>query len=159
MKPAFHIGTTRKGSTLALVPAGDLDLDSCPAFDQVEQMADQGTTVVACSMERVPFMDLNGLHCLLALAHRLETRGTRLIVYAWQPQPRRLLGLVDDLSDLPDAKVRERLAAAAALRSVLDHRAHEGHDHGVRTPDSGSVRSGAIAGLSRRPGAFRSSAA
>lgn len=72
MKPAFRITVERCGATLHLVPMGDLDLDGCPAFAQVEHRIDQGTTVVACTMEHVPFMDLNGLRCLLALARRLE---------------------------------------------------------------------------------------
>ncbi|MGW7329787.1 STAS domain-containing protein [Streptomyces sp. NPDC054840] len=156
MKPAFRIAIRRYGTTLCLTPLGDLDLDSCPAFDQVDHAVGTDTTFVACTMAHVAFMDLNGLHCLVALAGRLEVRGVRLVVHAWRPQPRQLLDLIDDLGSLPDGKIRERRAAATALRRVLDFRAHEEHEHGMSRAQADFVPSGAIAGLSRRPGTFRS---
>ncbi|MFF8261295.1 STAS domain-containing protein [Streptomyces virginiae] len=110
MQPAFHSTVRRHDSTLCLIPVGELDPDSCPAFDQVAHMVVKGATV-ACTMEHVPFMDLSGLHCLLTLARRIEARGARLIVYAWQPQPQRLLEFLDRLIGLPDGKDRERRAA------------------------------------------------
>ncbi|MFG2715470.1 hypothetical protein ACGFX2_33715 [Streptomyces goshikiensis] len=101
-------------------------------------------------------MDLNGLHCLLTLARRLEMRGIRLIVYAWRPQPRQLLDLICDLDNLPDGTIRERRGAAAALRRILDFRAYDHHEHGISRTKADSVPSAAIAGLSSRPGTFRS---
>ncbi|MEW2135692.1 STAS domain-containing protein [Streptomyces sp. NPDC005409] len=158
MKPAFRIAVRRSGTTLCLAPSGELDLESCPAFGQIEQLADAHTTAVNCTMAGVPFMDLSGLHCLLTLAAHLEARGVALAVYDWQLQPRRLLDVVQHLSSLPEGRARERQAAAAALRGLLNCRARAGREHGLRQANGAYVPSGAVAGRSRRPGSFRTPA-
>ncbi|KPI21394.1 hypothetical protein OV450_7640, partial [Actinobacteria bacterium OV450] len=52
---------------------------------------------------------------LLDFVHRLGERGIAFIAYNWQPQPRRLLDLIDDLYPPADQRSPTRI-----LRSLHD---------------------------------------
>ncbi|MFE1878099.1 STAS domain-containing protein [Streptomyces sp. NPDC059496] len=84
------------GPTVCLAPAGELDLESRSALDELYIGAGEAT-VVACDMRHLTFMDVIGLDGLLDFADRLDGRGIAFFAYNWQPQPSRLLDLVDAL--------------------------------------------------------------
>ncbi|MFE5720589.1 STAS domain-containing protein [Streptomyces erythrochromogenes] len=86
----------RYGPTVYLAPAGELDLEGRSALDELYIGAGEAT-VVACDILHLTFMDVSGLDGLIDFADRLEGRGIRFFAYNWQPQPSRLLDLVDAL--------------------------------------------------------------
>ncbi|MEU6300763.1 STAS domain-containing protein [Streptomyces erythrochromogenes] len=98
MPSDFHITIRRYGPTLHLTPAGELDVDSDPAFAPVSTALTDSTTVVACDMRRLTFLDPAGLQLLLDLAARLDARGITFFAYNWQRQPLRLLDLIDRIT-------------------------------------------------------------
>lgn len=87
----FHITIRRYGPTLHLTPAGELDIDSDPAFAPVWTALDDHIAVVACDMRCLTFLDAAGLELLLDLAAHLDGRGIAFFAYNWQRQPLRLL--------------------------------------------------------------------
>ncbi|MFJ3963218.1 STAS domain-containing protein [Streptomyces sp. NPDC090036] len=92
----FQLMKRRYGPTVHLTPTGELDLDTRAALDEVQTDLD-GVAAVACDMRHLTFMDVTGLHGLIALAHRLGTSGIAFFAYNWQPQPLRLINLIDSL--------------------------------------------------------------
>ncbi|MGW7030483.1 STAS domain-containing protein [Streptomyces xanthophaeus] len=92
----FQMMKRRYGPTVHLTPTGELDLDTRAALLEVLTDLD-GVTAVACDMRHLTFMDVTGLLGLTACAHRLATRGIALVAYNWQPQPLRLMNLIDSL--------------------------------------------------------------
>ncbi|MFG2712096.1 STAS domain-containing protein [Streptomyces goshikiensis] len=93
---------TRYGATAHLSPTGELDLAARAALDQVRGALD-GVAVAACDMRHLTFLDVVGLHALIDFAHRLDDGGIAFFTYNWQPQPHRLLNLVDGL-DAPTTR-------------------------------------------------------
>ncbi|AWZ05237.1 MULTISPECIES: STAS domain-containing protein [unclassified Streptomyces] len=118
MQGDFHITIRRYGPTLHLTPAGELDLDTGPAFEQVWLALDDQVAVVACDMLRLTFIDVTGLHRLLGLAAHIHTRGIAFFAYNWQRQPLRLLDLTDRL-DQARPGTGNRLAPTRILRRTL----------------------------------------
>ncbi|MGW7312899.1 STAS domain-containing protein [Streptomyces sp. NPDC054854] len=115
----FRMMTRRYGPTVHLTPAGELDMEATAAFDEV--LPDlEGAAVVACDMGHLTFMDVMGLHALIAFVHRLGARGIAFFAYDWQPEPLRLMDLVDGLQhpgrtrSAPTALLRRSLREAAA---------------------------------------------
>ncbi|MEU7072424.1 STAS domain-containing protein [Streptomyces narbonensis] len=94
-RPAFELHTWRYGATLHLAPTGELDMDTGPALDEVPAAALDGADVVACDMQHLTFLDVAGLSALLGFVRRLDARGIAVFTYNWQPEPRRLLHLID----------------------------------------------------------------
>ncbi|MFG2713410.1 STAS domain-containing protein [Streptomyces goshikiensis] len=92
----FQLRKRRYGPTVHLTPIGELDLKTKGALDEVQTSLD-GVAVVVCDMRHLTFMDVTGLHGLTASVHRLNARGVAFFAYNWQPQPRRLMDLVDGL--------------------------------------------------------------
>ncbi|MFF8265213.1 STAS domain-containing protein [Streptomyces virginiae] len=92
----FQLMKRRYGPTVLLTPTGELDLDTRAALDEVQTGLD-AVAAVACDMRHLTFMDVTGLHGLTAFAHRLGARGIALFAYNWQPQPLRLMNLIDSL--------------------------------------------------------------
>ncbi|MGR4879880.1 STAS domain-containing protein [Streptomyces sp. LARHCF249] len=132
MASDFHVVVRRYGPTLHLAPAGELDMEAEPVFGRVRHGLDCDVAVVVCDMLRVPFMDVTGMNCLLALAHDLEVRGTGFFAYNWRRQPRRLLDLVDRVDAARSPRpADERTATTAALRRTLSARAEEGRHRGA----------------------------
>ncbi|WP_086824526.1 STAS domain-containing protein [Streptomyces sp. NRRL B-24572] len=118
----FGVKTRRHGSTVHLAPTGELDLDARPALDEVQPVLD-GADVVACDMQHLTFVDVVGLHALLAFACRLNARGITFFTYNWQSQPRRLLDLFDDGyppadGDGPARMLRRFRRSASAARAA-----------------------------------------
>ncbi|MFJ9598262.1 anti-sigma factor antagonist [Streptomyces virginiae] len=118
----FRMRVRRYGPTVYLAPAGELDLDTRSALDGIQVDLD-GVDVVACDMKRLTFLDVVGLHGLLNLTRRLAERGIAFFAYNWQPQPRRLLDLIDGLHppagrDSPTRLLRRLQDFAAAARTA-----------------------------------------
>lgn len=119
MQGDFHITIRRYGPTLHLTPAGELDLDTGPAFERVRLALDDQVAVVACDMRRLTFIDVTGLHRLLDLAAHLHRRGIAFFAYNWQRQPLRLLDLTDRLDQTRPGTAGNRLAPTRLLRRTL----------------------------------------
>ncbi|MET9324847.1 STAS domain-containing protein [Streptomyces sp. NPDC003038] len=138
----FRMMMRRYGPTVHLTPAGELDLDSRSALDEVQAALDGGVAVVACDMRHLTFLDVVGLRGLIDFVRRLDTRGIAFFAYNWQPQPRRLVDLIDglhpptDLNGKPggvatqllrrslhDSAASRRAAGAALARGNAPHRA------------------------------------
>ncbi|WP_329201750.1 MULTISPECIES: STAS domain-containing protein [unclassified Streptomyces] len=92
----FRVMMRRYGSTVHLTLAGELDLEGRSVLDEVQVGLD-GAAVVACDMQHLTFLDVVGLRDLTAFVRRFDGRGIAFFAYNWQPQPRRLLDLVDGL--------------------------------------------------------------
>ncbi|MFE5717886.1 STAS domain-containing protein [Streptomyces erythrochromogenes] len=114
----FRVMPRRYGPTVCLAPAGELDLESRSVLDGLYIGASEAT-VVACDMLHLTFMDVSGLDGLIAFADRLEGRGIRFFAYNWQPQPSRLLDLVDALFPPPAGTKGIRGGPIGLLRRSL----------------------------------------
>ncbi|MCB5163984.1 STAS domain-containing protein [Streptomyces bambusae] len=115
--PEFRTGIRRYGPTAHLTPAGELGTDPGSVLAEVSAALD-GVDVVACDMRDLTSLDLMGLHRLLDFVRGLDARGITVFAYNWQPQPRRLLSLVEELYPPADPRttllrsLRESAAAA-----------------------------------------------
>ncbi|MGW7439743.1 STAS domain-containing protein [Streptomyces sp. NPDC054849] len=120
MNRDLRIVTRRFGSTVHLVPDGELDLDSRSVLEEALTMLDGNVVVVVCDMTRLRFLDVTGLHALHDLASRLHERGLAFFAFGWQAQPQRLLDIIDTLypsreaGPAPTALLRRSLRDAAA---------------------------------------------
>ncbi|MCJ0871948.1 STAS domain-containing protein [Streptomyces sp. AP-93] len=97
MECDFGITVRRYGPTVHVALAGELDLDTRSALDDVQAAFDEDVDVLCCDMQHLTFMDVTGLHRLVDLARRAEERGTAVFASNWQRQPLRLLDLTDSL--------------------------------------------------------------
>ncbi|MEV8530476.1 STAS domain-containing protein [Streptomyces sp. NPDC051211] len=132
MEPDFHVAVRRYGPTLHLAPVGELDIEAEPVFARVRDRLDSHVAVVVCDMQRVSFMDVTGMNCMLALAHYLQVRDTAFFTYNWCRQPQRLLDLVDRIEAAHAPRpAGGRPAATAALRRTLGARAQAGRGQGA----------------------------
>ncbi|MFD7261695.1 STAS domain-containing protein [Streptomyces sp. NPDC059874] len=127
MECDFDITVRRYGPTLHVTLAGELDLDTRSALDDVQAAFTEGVAVLACDMQRLTFMDVTGMHRLLDLARRAGERGIAFLAYNWRPQPRRLLDLVDSLYP-PERTGKPRTGPTSLLsrtlrNAVTSHRA------------------------------------
>ncbi|MET9572943.1 STAS domain-containing protein [Streptomyces virginiae] len=132
----FRMPMRRYGPTVHLTPAGELDLHTRSALDETLADLDDGVTVVACDMWRLSFIDVTGLDGLLEFARRLNGRGIAFFAYNWQPQPRRLLDLIDGLYPPPDINGKPRCTSTSLLRRSLQDRAAARRTAGVRAGGS-----------------------
>ncbi|MGW6410464.1 STAS domain-containing protein [Streptomyces vinaceus] len=115
----FRVSMRRYGPTIHLTPAGELDIDTRSALDQAQTAIDNGVAVVACDMRLLRFIDVTGLRGLLGFARRIDGRGIAFFAYNWQPQPRRLLDLIDALYPPTDMNGKPRCAPTGILRRGL----------------------------------------
>ncbi|MFD9724778.1 hypothetical protein [Streptomyces sp. NPDC059072] len=82
-------------------------------------------------MRDLTFLDGVGLNSLLDFAGRLDARGIAFFAYNWQHQPRRLLGLLDELyapddtGGRPTRLLRRLQDFAAAARTAGAARARQ----------------------------------
>ncbi|KJY25802.1 hypothetical protein VR46_40885 [Streptomyces sp. NRRL S-444] len=53
--------------------------------------------MVVCDMYRLRSLDVAGLHALDDVAGHLHARGVAFVSVEWQPQPQRLLDIIDAL--------------------------------------------------------------
>ncbi len=103
--------------------------------------------VVACNTRCLTFMDVVGLHGLTAFARRLNERGTAFFAYDWQPQPLRLMDLVDGFHPKgdrsgPTGLLRRALqgsAAAACAAGAIRVRRDAPHPAGLPPVRGGAV--------------------
>lgn len=98
MECDFGITVRRYGPTVHVALAGELDLDTRSALDDVQAAFDEDIDVLCCDMQHLTFMNVTGLHRLVDLARRADQRGIAVFAYNWQRQPRRLLDLTDSLN-------------------------------------------------------------
>lgn len=135
----LQVKASRYGPTVHLTLAGELDLDSRSALDEVDA-ATGGADVVACDMQDLTLLDDAGLHGLLDLASRLDAGGVAFFAYNWQPQPRQLLDLVDELHPADDTHgrptrlLRRLQDFAAVARAAGAARARREIQPGVALP-------------------------
>ncbi|WP_331732572.1 STAS domain-containing protein (plasmid) [Streptomyces avidinii] len=113
----FQLMKRRYGPTVHLTPTGELDLDTRAALGEVQTDLD-AVAAVACDMRHLTFMDVTGLHGLTAFAHRLGIRGIAFFAYNWQPQPLRLMNLIDSLYQPADRNGNHGGATQLLRRSV-----------------------------------------
>ncbi|MGW6414816.1 STAS domain-containing protein [Streptomyces sp. NPDC055055] len=118
----FEIKARHFGRTVHLSFAGELDMDTRPVLDEMQSTL-EGLDVVACDMEQLTFLDVAGLRSLLDFVSGLDSRGITFFACHWQPQPRRLLDLLDDRypsgeTDGPALLLRRLRDAADAARRV-----------------------------------------
>ncbi|MCY0962909.1 hypothetical protein [Streptomyces sp. H27-H5] len=92
----LRVTMRRYGPTVHLILLGELDVETRAALDEV-QAVPNNVDVVACDMRRLTFMDVVGLHGPTTFARRLNGREIAFFAYDWQPQPLRLMDLVDCL--------------------------------------------------------------
>lgn len=120
----FRVMPRRYGPTVHLAPAGELDLETRIALDELYIGAD-GPTIVACDMSRLTFMDVTGLNSLIDFADRLDRRGIAFFAYNWPPQPQRLLDHIDALYPPPGTGIRvpTRLLRRSLRDATAAHRA------------------------------------
>ncbi|MFE2586011.1 STAS domain-containing protein [Streptomyces sp. NPDC059378] len=93
----FRTVMRRYGPTVHLTLAGELDVDTRSALDEAQASLCDGVVVVVCNMRSLSFIDVTGLRALLEFARRLDGRAIAFFAYNWQPQPRRLMDLIDAL--------------------------------------------------------------
>ncbi|MGW7437108.1 STAS domain-containing protein [Streptomyces sp. NPDC054849] len=118
MECDFCITVRRYGPTTHVTLAGELDLHTGSALDDVHAAFDDGVVVLVCDLQHLTFMDVTGLHRLTDLARRADRRGIAFFACHWQPQPRRLLELVAALYP-PDGPGEPRLEPGHLLRRTL----------------------------------------
>ncbi|WP_314245448.1 STAS domain-containing protein [Streptomyces kutzneri] len=144
----FRMPIRRYGPTVHLTPAGELDLDTRSALDETQAALDDGVVMVACDMRRLRFIDVTGLRGLLAFVRRLDGRGIAFFAYNWQPQPRRLLDLLDSLYPPADINGSPRCAPTSILRRGLQHSPQPAAPRGARAR-AGESTAGGTAAASR----------
>ncbi|MFD7980919.1 STAS domain-containing protein [Streptomyces sp. NPDC059071] len=123
----FRVKARRYGPTVHLTLAGQLDMNTQAALDEVQDAFD-GVDVVACDMQEVTFVDVAGLHALLGLVTLLEARGIAVFAYNWQPRPRQqLLDLADEQArsdtEVRPTRILRRLEDFAAAARTAGSRA------------------------------------
>ncbi|MET9700846.1 STAS domain-containing protein [Streptomyces sp. NPDC006529] len=139
----FHMTMRRYGPTVHLVPAGELDLETRAALDEAEAALD-GVELVACDMGELSFLDVAGLHGLLGFVHRLDGRSIAFFTYDWQPQPLRLLDLIDSLHPSPGDH-GSRGAPTEPLRRSLAESAAAARARGAARAWQDAMRRAAVA--------------
>ncbi|MFD9337982.1 STAS domain-containing protein [Streptomyces sp. NPDC060028] len=137
---ALQITLRRYGPTVHLTLAGELDHEADAALARVRAAAFRdGVDVVACDLHHVRFMDVSGLRCLLGLQEQAREYGITVLAYNWQPQPLRLLHLLDGLEPCDETGLR---ALLDLLREKPEARLTPGIDaaHDDTSPFVGAER-------------------
>ncbi|MFD9355668.1 STAS domain-containing protein [Streptomyces sp. NPDC060031] len=142
---ALQITLRRYGPTVHLTLAGELDHEADAPLARVRAAAFRdGVDVLACDLHHVRFMDVSGLRCLLGLQEHARAYGITVLAYNWQPQPLRLLRLLDGTEPCDENGLRALLDllgdhTGARLTAGIDP-AHAGTSTLVgaeRRPDPG----------------------
>ncbi|WP_328792985.1 MULTISPECIES: STAS domain-containing protein [unclassified Streptomyces] len=151
----FRMPIRRYGPIVHLTPAGELDLDTRSALDETQAALDDGVVMVACDMRSLRFIDVTGLRGLLEFVRRLDGRGIAFFADNWQPQPRRLLDLLDSLyppADIngnprcaPTSILRRGLQACASARRTAGARVRVGESTAGRNPAASRPQTGSSA--------------
>ncbi|MBT2439575.1 STAS domain-containing protein [Streptomyces sp. ISL-36] len=153
----FRIVVRRYGPTVHLTPSGELDLTAEAAFTGVLTSLAGDVAVIACDLRHVPFVDVVGMHCVLDFQQRAHARGARVVFYDWQPQPRRLLGLLGDFHLVDGADWLDLLQQGEDLIRALPQRTEAARARGAssarrRTPRAAGGRgSGTASGVPPSP--------
>lgn len=72
---------------------GELDLATCPSFEQVLEKAQDGASTVSIDLQEATFVDCSGLTAIVQAAARAAATGAKLILVGPAGQVERLLGL------------------------------------------------------------------
>ncbi|NXY93228.1 STAS domain-containing protein [Streptomyces sp. BR123] len=81
MEWEFGITVRRYGPAVHVTLAGELDLDSRSALDDLHAACGEGIDVLLCDMCHLTFMDVTGLHRLIDLARSADERGITFFAY------------------------------------------------------------------------------
>ncbi|MFF8610457.1 STAS domain-containing protein [Streptomyces sp. NPDC015346] len=153
----FRIVVRRYGPSVHLTPSGELDMTAEAAFRSVLGSLGDRVAVVACDLGRVSFADVVGMHCVRDFQRRAHARGATVFFYDWQPQPRRLLGLLGDRHLLDGTVWFDRARQGEGLIRTLRRHAEAGRLLGAssarpRTPRADVARGSATGyGVRSRP--------
>ncbi|THA78697.1 STAS domain-containing protein [Streptomyces sp. A0592] len=143
MDDVFQIMVQRFGPTMHVALAGELDLDTRTTLGDItaalESLLD--VDVVVCDMHGLTFCDVTGLHGLVTLAGRLHRWRIAFFTYGWQPQPLRLLDLVDSTHQPASPHPAPGTEPTALLRRTLSQAAGASREAGARTVRARSVLS------------------
>ncbi|MFF8275984.1 STAS domain-containing protein [Streptomyces lateritius] len=129
----FRIVVRRYGPSVHLTPSGELDMSAEAAFASVLWSLGDGVAVVACDLSQVPFVDVVGMRCVREFQRRAVARGATVVFYDWQPQPRRLLGLLGDPHLVNGTAWFDRLRHGEGLIRSLRKHAQAGRALGAAT--------------------------
>jgi anti-sigma B factor antagonist len=96
MPAPLEVHLERRGATVVVAFAGDLDMATADAADEAltRALAD-GSTAVVVDLEGLQFMDSTGFYCLRDAKKRADGAGRRLAVLKGSGPPHRLLALTD----------------------------------------------------------------
>ncbi|MDP9181443.1 MAG: anti-sigma factor antagonist [Actinomycetota bacterium] len=109
-------GTVRVDRGVVVIPVGEVDLATVPAFRAlVDEALSVGTGTVTVNLAGVGFMDARGLSVLVAAARELRGSGRQLVIRGPSPQIRRLF----EITDLTEYLGVEPLPAVSALNRAL----------------------------------------
>ncbi|WP_329113410.1 STAS domain-containing protein [Streptomyces sp. NBC_01353] len=140
----LHTAMEEYGCVMHLTLHGELDLEAETLLDHITRECGGGTTVIACDMRHITFMDVAGLERLLAFGHAVEARDVILFVYNWRRQPLRVLELFDVLNP-GNALESGPGEATRSLRRTLHERAGAGRERAVATESERGPRVEAVA--------------
>jgi len=88
---SFAVERTRRGDGVCVAVAGEVDVDSAPAFRRELLDAVRTSPLVAVDLAAVTFMDSQGLAALLGARAAAEKRGGSLVL---EEVPSRVLKLL-----------------------------------------------------------------
>lgn len=80
-------------SSVCLHLVGELDLATCPRFEQVLKRAQSGKSIVSVDLQELTFVDCAGLTVIVTAARRAAVMETRLILVGATGQVERLFDL------------------------------------------------------------------
>jgi anti-sigma B factor antagonist len=99
--PEFSVTVARRGDTVTLAVAGELDLATTPQVAAHLDALEPGVGAVVLDLSAVTFLDSSGVALLLAIARRAEQEGWRLSITGTPPQAHGVLELCGLLDVLP----------------------------------------------------------
>jgi anti-sigma B factor antagonist len=92
----FEARVERRGATVIVVFAGDLDMAAADAAaEALSQALSEESTTVVVDLQRLHFMDSTGLHCLVRAKRLADESGRRLAVLNGAGPAHRLLALAN----------------------------------------------------------------
>ncbi|MGW6410463.1 STAS domain-containing protein [Streptomyces vinaceus] len=114
------------GRSVLISATGELAGDVGATFERAMDDVRADVRVLMVDLHGVAFMDGEGLLRLLELHRRAESRGLRVLVVGWQPQPQQLMAEVAGIPG-PGSATGERFALAG-FRRLIEERAQAARD-------------------------------
>lgn len=100
-------------SSVWIQPTGELDLATCPLFEQVLRKAQDDASIVSIDLQELAFIDCSGLAAIVHAADRAAATKRRLILVGAVGQVERLVDLVGPLRTVEVVKFGQ---ASAGIR-------------------------------------------